>query len=233
MVTGPSQHRMPPGCYAVPDTIGLPRVFRYFEKREEAEALCEGQVWLTTIERCRNHEKINARDEMEGKRLYTPGLIAGSSDDPANSQRAQRAGLGGMNFTNSIILLGTVEQRSPDAYIFCSTVRHDANAMEGLGDFCVEIQQPCEFANQLLGAVHSEFPRIDRADFQLVVYKLPSFAWDDPEPGGLMFTKDPDEFAHEQEARILFRPTDEVPLVGLQPRLFHVPAAARLCRLLV
>lgn len=221
-----------PGCYIGRDAAALPVIYRYFDVLEHAKALCIGQVWLSTFEKCRNHDKLAARDVMEGKRTYRAGLIAGSSDDPANKLRAERSGWSGFSFEDSILVPGSTEQQYRDAYLFCTTVRHDPSAMKDLGTYCVEISAPQHFARSVLHAVTLEFPRIDVAYFDLVTYREQSFEGDGPEPGRIQFTKDPDKYAHEQEARIVFVPSDDITLEGIAPRPFSVPAAVQFCRLL-
>ena len=212
------------GAFAHPDVQHLASVFRYFDEERNADALCAGEVWITTLQRCRAHERLASRDEMDGCRDYEAGLIAGSSDDPLNAPRLERLGFTA-TIKDSIIVGAEVRQVYPDAFVLCSTTRQDAAGHDGFGRFGVEISRPVEFfafLRQVIASRHEV-----EGVFRMVTYAEPRYQGLDEEPGPLPFTKRPDRWAREREARMLFTPLTSTKVV---PQSFLERALGRYCR---
>lgn len=57
------------------------KVYRFFKEKSHAEALCNGDVWLSTIETCRRYEDPLQGDPDEAIQTYNSGFISGGSDD--------------------------------------------------------------------------------------------------------------------------------------------------------
>jgi hypothetical protein len=165
---------------------------------------------------------------MEGKRTYRTGMIVGSSDEHDNALRAKRSGFP-FNFANSIIVPSPVTHIYPDAFVLCTTVRRSPESMSGIGGFCVEIQQPTDFLSELLELINARYPRVDLAKFSLVTYRKQEFKDGEEEPGELPFTKDPDKYEKEKEARMLFTARSGPPLL-IDPQAFVSKSLGRLCR---
>ncbi|MFM5027402.1 hypothetical protein ACEUBM_20605, partial [Aeromonas caviae] len=69
-------------------------IYRFFPEQWQADALCQGNVWISTLEACRAYEDPLQGDSEEATHTYKSGHIVGSSSDAAFVEMAARSGTG-------------------------------------------------------------------------------------------------------------------------------------------
>src|SRR5205085_8386763 len=71
-----------------------PVIYRFFEDASYADALAAGQVWLSTLEKCRTYDDPLQGDPGEGSMLYKTGTVINRGlAKPTTLEIAQRAGI--------------------------------------------------------------------------------------------------------------------------------------------
>ena len=132
----------------IPSTL-----YKYFERAEHADALCNGNVWISTLSGWRTAEGVGRHDAGEGTLQYRSGRVVGSSGEPAFEHVVANSGIQaerciGITFNN----VGS--QRSiSDAYGISLTMRTTSPDVETFGTECVEIESPIAFFDAISGAV--------------------------------------------------------------------------------
>jgi hypothetical protein len=210
-------------------------LFRRFDKLEYAEALCRGEVWLSTLQRCRVYEDSEQGDPGEAIHKFDSGNAAGSTeDDPDFRLVAERFGLLQGRLIASSIRHSRMVQQIPDAWVLCASQDFDT-ALEGnFGKFGVRIDRPRRFFNRVSFALRFEMVNdIIWPEAGLVRYRPRQYMGVQPEPGPLGFVK-PDRYAYQREARMLWRATPPYSQgEELTPVSVRCPSVARFCSLVV
>ena len=68
-------------------------IYRFFKEEWQADELVKGNVWISTIETCREYEDPMQGDPDEATMVYNSGTIAGDGDDPNVQLIARRTGI--------------------------------------------------------------------------------------------------------------------------------------------
>lgn len=101
---------------------GLP-LYRFFNTEEKAEALLNGKVWLSTLQKCREYDDPQQGDKHEGTAIYKTSIKTG--DREVNKEEQQRALYAGVGIADGLkdITLRSIECDFviPNGYILCTT----------------------------------------------------------------------------------------------------------------
>lgn len=204
------------------------RVYRFFEKREWAQALIDGEVWLGTLQGYRRDENKQRGDKFEGMRFYNSGHI--TDDHPGFALVADRSGIlvQGPASSGNIISNNTTTHIVADAFVLCTTLSSEPREMEKeFGSFCVEMRAPDEFWQHVARALTKEFGNC-RPSIGPVTYGNVSYTGLEPVPGipGLLKQR---RYAYQKEYRFLYEISAQQPL---EPFSLPVPETKGLCRLI-
>lgn len=124
----------------------LQTVYRYFREAEHAAALARGEVWISTLNICRNYEDAEQGDKGEGTLEYRTGHIKGDYGDESFEVMARRGGVelkpGATNCTLNV----TRKMRVDDAFVLCMTEERTPQLAKTFGEYCVEIIEPEKFS---------------------------------------------------------------------------------------
>lgn len=197
-------------------------LYRYFDSEEHADAFAAGKVWISTLETCRKHEGYKRGDPDEGTLTYKTGIIRGNGDDPAVQLVASRIRVKvAPGIRNGTISNSTAIHRLPDAWVLCCTERHQPGGMKGIGQYCVKIEHPRRYFENLTHTF-SQYEQIREALFGRVIYAERSYQSLEPEPGPIGFIKPPDLYSEQSEVRMLWVPASrEVIVPRLVERALH------------
>jgi hypothetical protein len=202
-------------------------LYRFFEEEKHANALVKGEVWISTLDVCRNYEQQGRGDSSEGELTYNSGYIRGDGDNPALRETARRSGIGlGEGVRNITISNNTHYQRLPDAWVLCATEDYQLEGIKGIGRHCVRINNPVEFFRRLTAALHIACG-IREAVLGRIRYSVRAYRSLEPEPGPIGFVKPPDTYAHQKEVRMFWTPRNHQE--RLEPTLLKAQAIAKLC----
>lgn len=122
-------------------------LYRFFDKKEWADSFYNGDIRLSTLNICRNHENLFARDELEAKANVTLSYlpIADSNDEKNQMVLNDLASMGIpiLDSKNIIIRFISGGQRQiDDAYILCFSTDNSDFLDKRFGKFCIKINQP-------------------------------------------------------------------------------------------
>lgn len=202
-------------------------VFRYFDRLDHAEAMLSGDIFVSTLEYCRNCEGVRA-DSGEAEQSYSQGLIEGGGANADVVEAGRRLGVHIENSPNARIKFRNNRARSrlPDAFVLCTSLIDDPEAMKGFGPYCVAIREPALFMDYVTRVIRSQIALL-RAECDHILYRRRSYRDLEPEPGRLGFVKPVDPYEREREYRFLW-----VPEVGprISRQTFRVEAIRDLVR---
>lgn len=101
---------------------GLP-LYRLFEENWQAESLLNGQIWISTLERCRSFEDDQQGDQYEGSSIYNFSLNTGNRSPTAEEIKyLAHGGVDiGPNCSNITIGKGTTVNRISNGFLLCTT----------------------------------------------------------------------------------------------------------------
>ena len=179
-------------------------IYRFLDKPKHVEDLIRGEVWISTLERCRKYEGARG-DSDEGSVDYQSGTIIADGDDDTLQLMAKRSGISIGKDVKSILFSNNSSSVSiPDAWVFCTTERCATERLRQFGSYGVRINEPirfCEAVTARISAQHEVTAMVGRIRYRERFYKAT-----DPEPGPLGFVKPPDKYADEVEFRMLWKP---------------------------
>jgi hypothetical protein len=203
------------------------RLYRYIDRLEFADQFIHGQIWVTTLQTCREHEDVRRRDDEGASVLFEPGALR------IDTRRAWDAEqMRGLVRGAGVTTVGTkFIRRVPDAYVLClSRLCNRAIATRFGAPYVVRIDDAYRFIEQLTNSMQFAFGRDVHVLIGPVQYGTRERGWNDRERTSqhTAFTK-PESFSIEAEYRVMWRPSPERPLL---PRIFESPFAAKHCTLL-
>lgn len=215
------------GTSKQPDILTRP-VFRFFKKESEADALCNGKVWLSTLETCRKYENPLQGDPCEAMHTYRAGDITGGSSDSEFVEKLSRMGIGVTEGASNITITdGLCVTVINDAFVLCTTNEYIPETMcETFGDYCVEVSKPHVFFKEVADELN-KVRKIKNVGYGLVQYKEREYFGLDAPPGPIGFVKPKDPYISQKEFRFLWEPLDNRPI---EPFLLDCPRVAKLCR---
>lgn len=206
----------------------LKKVYRFFNKPDEADALASGKVWLSTLERCREYEEQGRGDPEEAVHRYKSGRIVANGDNPALQLMAARSGISiDPRCGRTVFANNTYVQRLSDAFVICTTEHYSPEKLsKTFGPYCVEINDPAEFFRLVTDALVRGYPRMCPHGWGRVTYGDRSYKGLEPSPGVIGFVKPKDGYFEQQEVRFMW-----TAYAGgvLEPFLLPVPEVVALC----
>jgi hypothetical protein len=207
----------------------ISELYRFFPERWQAEALCAGKVWITTLETCRNYEDAAQGDSLEGHEHYNSGHIqALDANDPRIKVLAHHGILIQDCYDISVDNLHG-QNRLVDAFVLCTTLTTSAELSPAIGKYGVRISQPIETFFDITERLLVQRP-LGQASFDVVRYCHLEYEGLQSPPGMLGFVKRPvDHYIAQQEARMLWIPVDDDPMM---PFCLEVPEISGRCELL-
>ncbi|MCA9835431.1 MAG: hypothetical protein KC422_00885 [Trueperaceae bacterium] len=207
-------------------------IYRFFGEYWQAKALLEGKVWISTLSVCRNYENPLQGDPFEGKAEHTinaKGFGYERKIGLANEMTGMK------NHEEALYSLNShkIEYEIPDAYVLCTTEVYKPEKMaETFGNYAVKIKEPQQFfkvvtkkLEHLKGNMNSRFSR--------VIYKTPltfqnEEIYTEPDLDDIGFLKMPDKYANQKEVRMLWFPSNRLPI---SPFLLNCSEASQFCEL--
>ena len=204
-------------------------IYRFFPEKWQAEALCQGKVWISTLETCRSYEDPLQGDSEEATQIYKSGHIVGGGSDSNFVEMASRCGIAiGENCTNITISNGTNTQKLPDAFVLCTTREFKPESLsDTFGSYCVQISNPVEFFKRSSIELN-KYIEIKEGGMGLVQYKDRIYTGLETPPGPVGFVKPSDIYSTQKEFRMLWIPTKKS---AIKPFLLKCPEISELCNI--
>lgn len=202
-------------------------IYRFFPEQWQADALCQGNVWISTLEACRAYEDPLQGDSEEATHTYKSGHIVGSSSDAAFVEMAARCGIHiGEGCSNITISNATNIQKLPDAFVLCTTKEFKPEKLsETFGNYCVKISNPVEFFKRTSIELNKHL-EVREGGMGLVKYKDRIYTGLEKPPGPIGFVKPNDQYSPQKEFRMLWLPKENF---VIKPFLLKCPDVADLC----
>ena len=194
-------------------------IYRFFLEEWQAGAFLDGNIWISTLTKCREYEDNERGDKEEGYEKTHSGTLYGSSEDTVFVEKAANMGIEiGPGCSNCTIKNSTKVIAIQDAYILCTSL--SASISRNFGKYGVEITNPEEFFRRvsqtlslqgLCGAVDYTTQRDRNVGEKL--QKHPAFI-------------KPLQYKAQQEFRFLWYPQS---MDGLMPLSLNCPDVKALC----
>lgn len=198
----------------------ISEVYRYFENEEHAAAFVRGEIFISTLKRCREYEDPLQGDREEGYERYNTGRrITGNGSDPAFVAMAAKAGIH-VGPDSGEVTLENNERTTflHDAYVLCTTLGFSAEDLtETFGKYCVKIKSIEKFNSAVTESLSSA-TQISQSSRGEIIYKERFYKEFEDSPGLIGFVKPPDKYAAQKEYRFLWYVPVEVEISGLVVR---------------
>ncbi|MNM29970.1 hypothetical protein D3C81_405210 [compost metagenome] len=184
-------------------------VYRYFDDPDYADAFASGEIFVSTLKRCREYEDPLQGDPEEAFEHYNSGSsITGHGSDKEFVARAARAGVFvDPSAENITIKDQVVTNYLSDAYVLCTTLGFAKNLSGTFGAYCVKITNPDAFSYELTKALAKDV-RLFQSLRGPVAYRAREYRELEDAPGVLGFVKPPDLYASQREYRFLWTVVD-------------------------
>lgn len=236
LLLAPARNGLPPGDYlyvATPKNIVFldsheGRIYRFFSEAWQADAFVQGDIFLSTLDRCRAYEDAEQGDREEGHETYYIDHLVGGSDDPQFVEQARRLGFhdGGGN-TNVTFENMSNTTRIRDAYVLCTTTEFSPEKLnDTFGKYCVEITNPRHFFVLLSEKIKAISP-ICVAYSGKVTYADRKYTGMNSPSGVIGFVKPISPYANQKEFRFLWHMQQKV---KLEPFVLKCPEVRAMCR---
>ena len=205
-------------------------VYRFFKEKIHAEALCNGKVWLSTLETCRAYEDPLQGDPGEGRHTYSVNYISGGSSDASFVEMSSRLGiLIAKGCSGVVIENGSSSHSISDAYVLCTTKEFNPSKLNStFGNFCVEISNPSVFFEQVSEELNKVIP-LKSAKMGAVIYDKREFTGLEQVPGPIGFVKPKDIYSEQKEFRFLWETKEHT---VIKPFELYCPSIAGFCKLI-
>ena len=200
-------------------------VYRYFDEAKYADAMTNGSLRISTLERCRAYENEHQGDAGEGTQSYLSGSIKGGSDDPAFVEMAMRAGFEIGPGCSDLEIHGAIHRTTiPDAYVLSTAIqRNDDLFADSFGRFCVEIVAPGLFFWRVSSVLAAQ-RLVNLGSYASVTYRERSYTGlEDMVPTA--FVKPVYPYAEQKELRFVWSPVGPCAPVDIV-----APSIRELCR---
>lgn len=202
-------------------------IYRFFSQECHADALCKGNIWISTLETCRKYENILQGDPEEATHTYNLPYASGFADDPNMKELSSRCGINVSGPGRLVIVNGRNTSILKNAFVLCTTSEFQPNELsEVFGSYCVEISNPIDFFVNVSITLNNIFP-IKQATTGLVRYSNRYYQNFDPEPGKIGFIKPSNPYSSQKEYRQLWVPRNNE---NLEPFLLSCPNVAEFCK---
>ena len=202
-------------------------IYRFFSEEWQADALCRGDVWISTLETCRAYEDALQGDPEEATQTYKSGHIVGGSSDRNFVEMAARSGIHiGANCSNITISGATHVQKLPDAFVLCTTKEFKPeNLTDTIGDYCVKISNPVEYFKRVSIELNKHV-EIRQGIMGLVQYKDRVYTGLETPPGPIGFVKPSHQYSTQKEFRLMWIPEQDK---TIKPFLLKCSSISNLC----
>jgi len=202
-------------------------IYRFFSDKWQADALSDGNVWISTLETCRQYEDPLQGDADEATETYSSGHIIGGSNDPIFVEMASKSGIHiGEGCSNITISNCSNIKRLSDSFVLCTTKEFNPDMLSStFGTHCVRILNPKEFFEKISIKLNQNYALKDGLMGQ-VIYKSRTYTGSQQNPGPLGFVKPQDEYSAQKEFRFLWVPYNSN---NLKPFLLQCPEVSHLC----
>lgn len=192
-------------------------VFRYFDNEDHAAAFARGEVFISTLQRCREYENPLQGDNEEGYERYNTGRsITGSGSDPAFVAMAARVGIHIAPEAELVTLENNLRVSClHDAYVLCTTLAgFKDDELEAFGKYCVKISNVEAFHAEITKALVS-ISNITKSLRGAIIYKERFYKEFESRPGLIGFVKPPDKYSSQKEYRFLWHVPDGMSISAL------------------
>lgn len=203
-------------------------VYRFFKEEWQAESLCGGRVWISTLEACRAYEDPLQGDSGEATHTYNSGYAAGDSTDLNLLEIAARSGVRiGKNCSNIVVDGNISIQLLRDAFVLCTTREYNPQMLnDTFGMYCVEISNPNVFFEEVTKELN-KITSLRSSHMGEVIYSSREYSGLDNPPGKIGFVKPADLYSSQKEFRFLWEPQGNEPI---KPTLVSCPTITELCK---
>lgn len=203
------------------------KLYRFLDVEEHANNFAKGQIFVSTLNRCREHEDPKRRDSGEAIHMYNSGAWTGDGQEEHIRAVSSHLGIDVSESTDITLQTNTSRRALPDAYVLCATSDPNPDRMgEKMGPYCIEISSPLDFGNVLFDRLRQLLPLEEKCAFDQVQYKPREHEGLERPPGKIGFVK-PIHFAPEAEWRWLFMAAEKHSPQGL---VVDAPEAAQFLR---
>lgn len=201
-------------------------IYRFFSEEWQANALCQGNVWITTLEACRAYENPLQGDPEEATHTYKSGHIFGAGTNPNFVRMAARLGIHiDRSCLNVNIINSKSIQKLPDAFVLCATTEFIPEKLsDTFGKYCVKISNPIEFFKKISIDINKKL-EIQKGVVGLVRYRNRIYTGLEDSPGPIGFVKPSDEYSSQKEFRLLWLPKK----FPISPFLLKCQSVTELC----
>ena len=184
------------------------RLYRAFSEEWQAKALLQGDVFVTTLGRCRQYEKKGQGDPWEAREFYAQTKTV-HSEMPEFSVVASRLNVREMGSRAELSHCAS-ETYIWDEHMICMTECMSDEVIQTFGRYYVGILDPLKFFKLVSRRIFHR-RRIAHGGMGRMVYRSQVYADLDDPPGPLGYVKDPDVFSNQQEIRIRWDPAERPP----------------------
>ncbi|HAX9712205.1 TPA: hypothetical protein JS563_000741 [Serratia marcescens] len=131
-------------------------VYRFFDKEEYANALCNGDIRISTLDICRKYENAEQGDAGEGSWTQEIKNLVVDGGDPRNGALRYAGIYVHPSAVATSIGYARADISLADAYLICTTKKYDPTVFkESFGEYCVKISDAQRFA-AIIGKAISE-----------------------------------------------------------------------------
>ena len=202
-------------------------IYRFFPEEWQAEALTNGDVWISTLETCRCYENPGQGDPEEATMTYNSGTITGDGDKPDVQLIARRSEISiGKDCTNITMSNNTCHTRLPDGYVLCTTDDFSPEKLSTtFGMYCVKINNPRLFFDRVTECLKQQ-TKLKKSVLGKVLYDDRFYKHTENPPGPIGFVKPRDKYSDQSEVRMLWIPENSV---SLKPFSLSCHKVSELC----
>jgi len=190
-------------------------VYRYFDREEYAEAFARGEVFISTLKRCREYEDPLQGDKEEAYEHYNSGrAVTGDGSDPDFVAFAAKCGVRVAEGARGITIVdNTMTTYLADAFVLCTTLGFVNDLSESFGKYCVKISSVDKFARALTVSLNAKY-KLAQSAHGMVSYQGRHYKELENSPGLLGFVKPADPYAPQREYRFLWTALDPTEIKG-------------------
>ncbi len=212
--------------------ISTPCLYKYLQPKWADAMIRTGSIRVGTLSEYRELEAKDAErgDLGEGTRVLHSDdrpRVYNSTTELPSILRGVSCGPRGMatNGPSAIV----IEQRGPDAHLYCLTEYFDPSVMQQFGGASVRIERPDEFFAAVDQQFRLELQKLDVSVCERVldrcVYVSRRQNYHPPSPVHECFLKPP-SYEHQREVRAVWRPA-QLPIAPIE---FDCPQAVEYCK---
>ncbi len=204
------------------------KVYRLFKEKWQAECFLKGDIWLSTLEECRNYENSEQGDPNEGKQVHLVSSVSGSPAEPRIQEIARRQGIeigtsgGGGSISISQNVHTSVHENS---YLLCTSKVYNERLKDVFGQYVVEITDVYEFNSRLSFSLFDQF-KIFQGMAGEVQYTKQTYLDLEPIPKREIFLIKDNRYEYQKEFRFVWRAHKPM----IKPFLFSCPSLSYLCK---